>query len=73
MNTEYWALNMDDFGEDVFSHMEHAQDGKAGHTVAFQGDRVEAKQRMLIALAKLIDKKMYQSNAYGTPIEDMQP
>lgn len=64
---EYWGLSLDDLIERVW---EIKSDAKGGHYIAFAGDIVTARQKLIDAFIALIDQHMYRATAYGSPWQE---
>ncbi len=60
---EYWGMSLDDLAEQIYGI---ESDAIGGHYVAFSGTKAEARQKLIDAFARLVDKHMYRANSYGS-------
>jgi len=67
----YFGYDLDDNQDGLWHEIERIQDGVACHHVAFKADSAhEAARLMAERLIPFIEKKMYQSDEDGRPIEE---
>lgn len=68
--SKYFGFDLDDSWDEMWHEAERIQDGGAGHHIAFEADSArEAARRMAERLIPFIEKKMYESDGDGRPIE----
>ncbi len=66
----HFAIDIDDFTNEVFEHLGRNQDGPASHHARFTADsREDAIERALASLRILVDRLIYPSDDYGRPAE----
>lgn len=67
MPNEYWGMSLDDLSEAIY---EIRSDAVGAHYIAFEGNKEEARQKMIMAFTELIDKSLYRANGYGSRWEE---
>lgn len=64
MNEQYWGMSLDDIAEEIYKI---ESDAVGGHYIAFEGERVMARQKMIDAFIAFIDTHLYRASEYGSP------
>jgi len=65
MSREYWGVHLDDIAEAIY--MDMGGDNVGAHYFAFEGDKLVARQKIIDAFTRIIDRKLYRANSYGSP------
>lgn len=61
--SEYWGVSIDDLVERIY---EIDSDAIGAHYIAFEGDKASARQKMIDAFTKFIDRHFYRASSYGS-------
>ncbi len=70
MATKFYGYDLDDSQGELWHEIERIQDGGASHHVAFKADSPQVAARIMAErLIPFIEKKMYESDEDGRPIE----
>lgn len=68
MSTEYWGLSLDDMAEAIWIDID--SDAIGAHYIAFEGNREAARQKIIDAFTRLIDRHLYFANSYGSRCQE---
>lgn len=63
-STEYWGMALDEIAEEIY---DIRSDANGAHYIAFEGNREEARAKMIAAFTEFIDKHLYRVISYGSP------
>ena len=65
---EYWGMSLDDLSEQLWEELR--SDAIGAHYVAFEGDKVSARQKLIDLFTAYIDKHLYRATSYGSKWHD---